>query len=44
MKRFNGTVWSIKSFHSFGYLIFRIDKPSDIRRISRKGWEELEDI
>lgn len=43
MKRFNGNTWGIKSLHCFGYIIFRIDKPLDIRRISKKGWEELED-
>lgn len=32
--------WNIKSKQYEFYMIERIDNPSDIRRISFKGWEQ----
>ena len=40
VKTILGHQWKIKSIQSFGYIIERLDNPTDIRRISKKGWEQ----
>ena len=36
------TTYRVRSIQSFGYMIENIKNKDDIRRISRKGWEEAE--
>lgn len=43
VKIYNGKKWKIKSIQSKFYVICCVEIPTDIRRISFKGWEELKD-
>ena len=36
------TTYRVRSVHQFGYMIENVKNKDDIRRISRKGWEQAE--
>lgn len=40
IKTINGVEYKLKSKQKFGYIIYNIKKPSDIRWITRRGWDE----
>lgn len=40
IKEILGRRWRIKSIQRFGYMIECVDNPCDVRRLSRKGWEQ----
>lgn len=43
MKTILGITYRIKSIHHFGYIIENVSNKSDIRRISRLGWEQADE-